>query len=964
MRRAIMSMRPEELECLFCAEAATNQTHPSKSKTAKRPGQWTLDGSGKYWRTRDGKRYVLVVVAPEGKGVFSAFMRHKSEVPHVLRMNKKKWETLVGESMKVLRMDRAGEQTGEKMQEFARANGIVLSYTSPNSSAGPAEAFIHILQDAMISMLNHYAQMHNCKLPNHLWVYAWRYATACKDVLWCTTNGGMSMYEKRTGKKPDLRSYHVWGSTVTAHQSAPKGGNTGRVARFLGFAEDGDGYVLLDPKKGTVFHAKNVRAFDLSASKGMDISAGRAKGESVGRRDGIESVNPFQLLAEEQSKAGQVDQRPGEDEGDGGEGEEVPVEPMLEEGGRPQRARPARQLTNVSHEEWQIDHNDEWQALASLHAEAERSGAHFTPEWTQRDALLTRLNERGAYLQQKAKSTRSFLRARRGGIPLPSGMIPQSLREALTSEDRLYWLAAIAEERDGLEKKGVFAHPSTEEEKQEAEDARPITSRYHFDIKLRAPSCEKTGPTYVTLPDGRKVRYKARLVARGFTQREDIDFDIEETYAPTPQLASIRLLLAQTTGLGWELAQLDVRQAFLVAELPEEEQMHMRLPGGEGLVKLLRSIYGLRQSAHHWHREIKGTLIKHGFTCVDADQGVYVLYDEVGKLQCALALHVDDCLISAPSVLLEETVAKLKAAYDSERSPADWFLKMSIRRSADGRTLSLSQRDFALEIIKAFGLDMETTNPAKTPMDAPLLKGTEPVTVEEEKEIATWSATYGTVVGMLSYLSNGTRPDLAYAVNQVQSFTAAPRLHHWRALKRIVRYLIGTVDYGLVYTADDKPIRVWCDADFAADTDNRRSMAGYVSIYANAAISWKAVKIKSVSRSTGEAELKALDQAAREGLWLRKMAAAFTMPNSKTITVFEDNSTAYSIANGSGWSPNTKHVAVQYYAVREDVDEKRIKVDGVASADNIADIFTKPLKPILFCRFREGLGVRQIVIEN
>jgi hypothetical protein len=107
-----------------------------------------------------------------------------------------------------------------------------------------------------------------------------------------------------------------------------------------------------------------------------------------------------------------------------------------------------------------------------------------------------------------------------------------------------------------------------------------------------------------------------------------------------------------------------------------------------------------------------------------------------------------------------------------------------------------------------------------------------------------------------------------------------------------------------------------------------------------------------------------LDQAAREGLWLRKMAAAFTMPNSKTITVFEDNSTAYSIANGSGWSPNTKHVAVQYYAVREDVDEKRIKVDGVASADNVADIFTKPLKPILFCRFREGLGVRKVVVER
>jgi hypothetical protein len=950
VKRAIMTMRPEELECLPCAEAATNKLHPNKHKTAKAPGQWTIDVSGKYWWTRSGERYVLVVVAPEGKGVFSAFLRHKSEVPDALRVNRKKWERLVGEAIQTLRMDRAGEQTGEKMKKFAEASGISLSFTSPDSSAGPAEAYIHILQDSMKSMLNDYARLHKTKLPTHLWVFAWRYGMLCKDALWCTTNGGTSMYEKRTGKKPDLRLFHVWGSTVTTHQHAAKGENTGRVARFLGFAAEGDGYVLLDPKKGTIFHAKTVHPFDLAASKGESVEAGE-NGESrklVTNRSltpPFVHPNPFSSLApapgeEEAPQPGvRRQEAPPQEE------KKVEAEP---DGGREVRARETTQRINLGH--------DEWQTLATT-----RPG--FSPShWQGRDVVVTRLQDKGAWLQGKAKATRNYLRARRGkqNVGLPSGGIPESLREALTSEDRLYWIAAIKEERQGLEEKGVFSKASTAEEEKEAERARPISSRYHFDIKLRAPSCQKTGPTYVTLPDGRKVRYKARLVARGFTQLESVDFNIDQTYAPTPQIASIRLVLAQTLGLGWELAQLDVRQAFLVAELPEEEQMHMRLPGGEGLVKLLRSLYGLRQSAHHWHREIKGTLLKHGFTCVDADQGVYTLYDTNGKLRCALALHVDDCLISAPSALLEETVTKLKAAYDSERAPADWFLKMSIKRSADGRSLSISQKDFAADIVRAFGLDIKTTNPAKTPMDAPLLKGADPITVEEEREMATLSATYGTVVGMLSYLCNGTRPDLAYAVNQVQSFTSAPRLHHWRALKRIVRYLIGTVDYGLVYTADDKPIRLWCDADFAADTENRRSMAGFVSVYANAAISWKAVKIKSVSRSTGEAELKALDLAARDGLWLRKMASALTMPNCETLTIFEDNSTAFSIANGSGWSPNTKHVDVQYYAVREDVDEKRIKVDAVASADNIADIFTKPLKPVLFCRFREGMGVRKI----
>lgn len=955
VRRAVMSMRPEELECLECAQAATNKQHPNKHKTAKAPGQWTIDVSGKYWWTRSGEKYVLVVVAPNGKGVFSAFLRHKSEVPEALRVNLKKWERMVGESIQVLRMDRAGEQTGEEMRKLAEERGFTRSFTSTNSSAGPSEAYIHILQDCMKSMLNHYARLHKTRLPRHLWVYAWKYAGACKDVVWCTTNGGTSMYEERTGKKPDLSLFHVWGSTVTTNQVAAKGGNTGRVGRFLGFAEEGDGFVILDPEKGTVFHAKNVQAFDLSASMGesVEVIDESTPKPAAMKPQATSSVEPVFSYQDRSNSVLPLPNEQGEDS-PLHEEEKVEVEP---DRGRPARNREPVQHMNVGH--------DEWQTLVTHGAECEDHEDHgFVPLCVDRDAVVARLTEKGEWLAQKAKATRNFLKARRGGqtVELASGRIPDKLNEALTSEDRLYWIAAIEEERGGLEEKGVFSRAATaDKDKEVAGRAQPISSRYHFDIKLRAPSCTKTGPTYLTLPDGRKVRYKARLVARGFTQRQDVDFNIDETYAPTPQIASIRLILAQTLGLGWDLAQLDVRQAFLVAELPEDEQMHMRLPGGEGLVKLLRSLYGLRQSAHHWHREIKGTLLENGFTCVDADQGVYTRYGEDDKLQCALALHVDDCLISAPSAVLEETVAKLKATYDSERAPADWFLKMSIKRSEDGRTLSLSQRDFAADIVKAFGLDIETTNPAKTPMDAPLLKGVDPITVEEEEEIATIVGTYGTVVGMLSYLCNGTRPDLSYAVNQVQSFTASPRMHHWRALKRIVRYLIGTLDYGLVYTADNEAIRLWCDADFAADTDNRRSMAGFVSIYANAAISWKAVKIKSVSRSTGEAELKALDLAARDGLWLRKMAAALTMPNSETITIFEDNSTAFSIANGSGWSPNTKHVDVQYYAIREDVDEKRIKVDAVASADNIADIFTKPLKQVLFCRFREGLGVRQII---
>ena len=969
VRKCIMQMTASELECVACKKAATNKNHPKDSKSAQTPGMYIMDVSGKYWRSKRGFKYVLVVVPPNGKGIFCSFLRRKNGVAHAVKENRKLWEASTGEKMVTLRMDRAGEHQG-RLVKYLTKKGIQTSFIATGASAGAAEAYIHLLQDAMSANLNSYADMHEGKRPVHLWPEAMSYSAFCRECTPSATNDGISMYERRTGRLPPFHKLLPWGTTVTAHIPRAlrrKGDNKGRVARFVGFAENGDGYKMYDSKTNTFFTSNSVHPFVVSAGLGVSVENTTLLG-ATGKNVVDDHLHGAPNAAD-QDAAPLCQRRDDEGKHDGpepllngGESDEdifADFEPEEEYVGRSPRVRNKAQHMNMGH--------DQWQTLATLSA-----GGPDNIQWAERDALVVNLTRHGQHekskLTAKLKAVRNFLKARRGGIAatLPEGAIPDTEKQAMSGPDAPWWRAAMDEETRNMEKNKVMTSIPEEERsfEQAQRGTKPIKSRFVFDLKLLAPSSTVTGPTYRTFPDGRKVRYKCRMVAKGFLQKEGVDFDPDKIYAPTPQMDSIRLMLAQTLGLGWNLRQLDVTAAFLIASLPEEEQMLMELPNGRGLVKLLRSIYGLRQSAHRWHQEINGTLLEHGFQCVDADQGVYVMYGEDGQLKCCMCLHVDDLLISAPDDVLNDVTTSLKAAYDMREENADWFLKIRITRSTDRQSMSLSQPDYAASIVKACGLDPVLSKPANTPMADPLFKGTDiPFTEEEESEMTDVYETYGTVVGMLGHLCNATRPDLSYSVNQCRSYTSNPRRHHWEALKRIVRYLKGTLNFGLVYSMvhGKDQLHAYCDADWATNEDDRKSVSGNVFMYMGAAIGWKSIKQTAVARSTAEAELAALDITARDALWYRKMIEALRMSTSKTIPLFEDNAAASAIANGSQWSAKTKHVATRFFAVRDDVLEKRVEVLPVDTADNVADFFTKPLGRTKFEKFRGLMGVRDVL---
>jgi hypothetical protein len=987
VRDEMLRLEAKDLACNSCDAGRITKRHPQKGNGRPAEGQYTTDLDGPYpWKSHDGKRYAMIVVAPDGRGLFVAFLAKKSEVCKVWKRNRKLWERITGVKLAVLRMDRAGEQTSKRFRRFLTKIGARPSFTAFNSSAGPAEAYIRIAQESMVCMLSHYARMHNCPRPTHLWTYAYQYAVDCKDVTACSTNGGQSMFERRTGRLPKFEHCHVWGCNVTAHMETGKGYDRGREGRFMGFAQDGDGFLVYDPKKGTIIHPKKVTARD--SLRNMS----EAEIEKTQIQDVVSAEYSFKDVAGPAPASQPL--------ASGAPEMQVDEVHMGEQGERSSRVRTQAVPANVGHEEWQVVPSTVMVTKRLARAgEASRPGSArgqitsrvdgvVRDEIRVRDQMvasrdMTRKAELLERLRLRAKSVRAYLRTRGGSneASLPGGMVPKTDSEADNSEDRHIWVCAREKELGDLIKAGALKRMSYN-----AVFGKVIGTKWVYDIKVRSPTCELSGPCFKTLSDGKKVRYKARLVVLGYQQQEGVHYNFDQTYAPTPQIGSLRLIASYAHHRGWTTKQADVKQAFVQADLPEEHQMCVKLPKSSGmqadwLFLLLKSLYGLVQAAHLFHRNIKTRLEEHGFACVDADLGVYVRYNDKDELQCVLCLHVDDCYIAGPDELVEGVLAKLRSAYTITESPADYFLKIQIRYSDDRRFMSMSQPMYIRDILKA--MKMEDCNSTRVPMDSLLRKGNDILlTREEEDFMADKYEQYGHVVGMLGALMLATRPDLAFCVGQVRQYTAFPRRHHFVALQRIVKYLKGTANYGLVFDKNaSSSISGYVDADFAANIDTRASISGRVFLFLGAAFVFGSTKQRGkivgrlregekeekrdnrvaadAARSTEESELRALDLGCRDALWIRKLAKALRLPEGESaIPLYEDNQACYYVAKNNKWTSATKHLATMYFACRDDIIDGRVDLLPIDSKDNLADMFTKPLRQVVFERFRLQIGVR------
>lgn len=439
---------------------------------------------------------------------------------------------------------------------------------------------------------------------------------------------------------------------------------------------------------------------------------------------------------------------------------------------------------------------------------------------------------------------------------------------------------------------------------------------------------------------------KSRLVARGFTQIYGLNY--WETYAPVIRNSTLRLLLAVAVEENYFIEQIDVKNAYVNSVL--KETVYMNQPKGfeigDNLVcKLNKSIYGLKQSGNEWNKLLNNELLKLSFKRLKTDSCVYIKQSEIENI-IIIAVYVDDILIMGKH---KSEICKIKCDIAKvfeidDLGDCKYVLGLNVERGSDW--LSVNQRQYILNILQQY--NMTDCNPARTP----LVQGQKMVQCKGKsgdsscEECGKVEATaYRSLIGTLMFLAVSTRPDISYAVSMLSRFNNNPHFVHFSAAKHILRYLKGTVDYGIIFKKSNQPLVGYSDADWANDLNDRRSYTGFVFLLANGPVAWEARKQPTVALSSTEAEYMALAQASREAMFLTGILRELNMDcyvRAPTV-IYSDNMGAISMTKNQGYNPRTKHIDIRHHYIKELVEEDSIKTCHISTDEMIADILTKGL---------------------
>ena len=455
---------------------------------------------------------------------------------------------------------------------------------------------------------------------------------------------------------------------------------------------------------------------------------------------------------------------------------------------------------------------------------------------------------------------------------------PVTYEEAMQSDERALWKEAMNDEVKSLHENNTWELVNL------PSGVKAIGSRWVMRVKLRA--------------DDEIERYKARLVAKGYNQKEGIDYN--ETFSPVARFNTIRSVLSVTSNEGLSLAQFDVKTAFLNGDL--EEDIYMIQPDGYSdgtpkVCKLKKSLYGLKQSPRCWNKRFLNFMSSVGLIESNADPCLFVRKTKTSKL--IVVIYVDDGLVTGiDETEIEEFLNGLKTEFKITVSTAQQYLGIQIVMTPDGSIL-LHQEAYARKILEKFG--MTEAKPVQTPLNKD--------NTNETNAPLQHAVPYREAIGSLMFLATVTRPDLAFAVSVVARSMEQPTENDWRKVKRIFRYIKGTISLGIKYGPKRKPavLDMYSDSDYASETSSRKSTSALICKFAGGAITWKSKLQKCVALSTTEAKFVAASEAAREVIWLARLFNDLTVL-TKVPTLHIDNQSAIKRIKNPEFHYKTKHV--------------------------------------------------------
>ena len=423
------------------------------------------------------------------------------------------------------------------------------------------------------------------------------------------------------------------------------------------------------------------------------------------------------------------------------------------------------------------------------------------------------------------------------------------------------------------------------------------------------------------------------------------------------------MLLAFMTLENMETEQVDIANAFTESELNEIIYMHaspgLNL-GNERVLRLLRSLYGLKQSARQWNRKCDKAFKRLGFSPLKSDPCVYFRYSD-GAI---IGVYVNDMLILAPNgkqAIIDKIKDDLRSQFKiKELSLIKRILGMQITRIRNKRTVYINQSVYIEKFLHEYAMEKERFKSIVTSMNGYV--HLRKIIIDDEQENRN---AYCKRIESMIFAMVYTSPDVCFAMSKLSQYMSNSGSHHGIAIKQFLRYFRSTASHQLKIgptkdSPDKERIRVYCDSDFGVDKDDRRSVLEYVTMLGECAVSWASRRQKSVSTSTMEAEYMALSAECKQAMWIRNFLKelnriSYIDRNNHTLKIYENNEKIIKQIQNPQIHDRFKHIDIAYHYVRERKEFNDIDVKYINTKKMIADGLTKPLAKNAFENFRSML---------
>lgn len=881
-----------------------------------------------------GAKYLVTFTDDYTRKTYGYLLKRKSEVMHHFIIFKNEVEKQLGLPIKILRSDNGSEYCNSKFDDFLKKEGIIHQKTVPYcpQQNGVSERLNRTLMEKARCL------MLGAGLCTRFWGEAVMSAIYLKNRSPTAALAGHTPEGLWTGSKPDLGHLHVFG--CIAYSLIPKEKRQKLDARskmyiFVGYSETTKGYRLLDPlNPQKVILSRNVKFLenkfykDFNKIKENDMNDfifyefDIYNNENFNNNDNLNNnINPNGLNNFVNSTSSQMDKS------------------KNSEG-----ANESLVLSGSSEEDFCTGDEDDDEgvrstgSMDSFHEPVVLSGEPSSagevcpmPPASPivRSSRPVRSTRSKPPLRYKDYVNDFSLVARDSSdVHL---IEPQSYKEAISSPNSAEWVSAMKSEYDSLMANQVWTLVD-----------RPlgvnvIKSKWVYKIKKDA--------------SGNFDKFKARLVAMGFTQVHGVDY--EETFSPVVRKCSLRILFALACELDLSIDHIDVTTAFLNGEL--RETIYMEQPPGfdnnnKGKVCLLKKgIYGLKQASKIWYDRVNKLLCENGFSQSKCEPCIYT--SKVNNCLVIVALYVDDFYIFYNNELAKDQLVKLLMNEFNCKNLGNLKSCIGINVTRGKDFLKLDQSDYVKRLLKRFG--MENCKPVSTPMMVNCKFENNSETLCDE------TYEYRELMGCLMYLSVCTRPDISFACSQLSQYNTKFNRSHWLAAKRILRYLAGTIDYALHFTKTKEfCLTAYADADWANDPLDRRSYTGFVVKLGGNTINWESRKQRCVALSSTEAEYLCINDVCKDICFIKNFMLEVLCMKLKTV-IYNDNQSAHKLVETrEHCHKRTKHIDIRYHFIKDLVHNHNITIKYLPTEQMIADVLTKPLSANKHSTFVHGMNVR------